>query len=78
MAPRLTIYDIKRLTVETSPYFFSRATMRFFHQTLKGYTVNKQADGRYRIACAMRDNTGRYMGETVRFYNPVNRELEGA
>lgn len=74
----MTIYDIRRLTSETSPYFFTRDTMRFFHQTLRGYSVRKQPDGRYRIACAMRDGSGRYMGETERFYNPLNHKLERA
>lgn len=73
---RLTIYDIKRLTAETSPYFFSRDTMRFFHQTLRSYSVTKQADGRYRIAADMRDSNGRHMGVTERFFNPATNTLD--
>jgi hypothetical protein len=37
----MTIYEIKRRTAETEPYFFSRASMRFFHQTLKDFKVYK-------------------------------------
>ncbi len=74
MAHRLTIYDIKRLTSETSPHFFERSTMRFFNQRLKDYSVCKQSDGRYRIYCPF--GPGRPKGETVRYYNPNNHELE--
>ena len=71
----MTIYEIKRLTKDTAPYFFSRDTMRFFGQTLKSFRVNKQADGRYRVSASSGDNwDGDH--ETVRFYNPVNNELE--
>lgn len=65
----MTIYEIKRRTAETSPYFFSRNTMKFFEQTLKNFKVYKQSDGRYKIVCK-----GKH--ETIRFFNPVNNELE--
>ena len=74
----MTIYEIKERTKETSPCFFSRDTMRFFHQTLRSFSVTKQADGRYRIAADMRDSNGRHVGVTERFFNPVNNELERA
>ena len=35
----LTIYDIKRLTIETSPYYFSKDTLEFFGQTMKDFEV---------------------------------------
>ncbi len=72
----MTIYEIKERTKETAPYFFSRDTMRFFHQTLRSYSVTKQSDGRYRVAADMRDSSGRLMGVTERFFNPANNELE--
>ena len=68
----MTIYEIKRLTQDTAPYFFSRDTMRFFGQTLKSFRVKKQADGRYRVSA----NADDFIHETVRFYNPENNELE--
>lgn len=37
----MTIYEIKRLTEKTEPYFFSRNTMKFFKQTLKDFRVYK-------------------------------------
>ena len=72
----MTIYDIKARTAETSPYFFTRDTLRFFHQTMRMFSVRKQSDGRYRITAPMRDHDGRHMGETVRYFNPLNNELE--
>lgn len=72
---RLTIYDIKRLTQETSPYFFSRDSMRFFGQTLKDFKVYKQKDGKYLIIAG----SGKNWNEkhyTKRLFNPLNNELE--
>lgn len=76
MTNRLTIYDIKRLTAETAPYFFTRKTLRFFGQTMRSFSVKKCGD-RVRISAPMIDRfTGRVMGETVRFFNPENNKLE--
>ena len=72
----MTIYQIKELTKETSPYFFSRSTLRFFGQTMRSFSVKKQADGRYRVSAPSRDYSGTLRGETVRFFNPKNNELE--
>jgi len=66
----MTIYDIKRLTSETSPYFFSKNTMKFFGQRMSDFKVYKQEDGRYLILAENRH------GETKRFFNPLNNELE--
>jgi hypothetical protein len=71
-----TIYEIKRLTESTSPYYFTRKTMKFFHQTMRDFRVCKNGDGRIRISAPMRDNTGRVVGESVRYFNPVNNQLE--
>jgi hypothetical protein len=72
----MNIYDIKRLTSETSPYFFSRDSLRFFNQTMRSFKVQKQPDGRYRISSPIIDKGGCDMGETVRYFNPINNELE--
>lgn len=45
----MTIYEIKRRTAETAPYFFSRKTMKFFKQTLKDFSVKKIGDKKYLI-----------------------------
>lgn len=74
---RLTIYDIKRLTSETAPYFFTAKTLKFFGQTMRSFSVKKQPDGRYYISAPMLDRfTGRVMGLTERFFNPANNTLE--
>jgi len=41
-----TIYDIKRQTAETAPYFFNRQSMKFFNQTLKDFIVKQSPTGR--------------------------------
>lgn len=74
---RLTIYDIKYLTQETAPYFFVPKTLKFFGQTMRSFSVRKQADGRYLISAPMVDRfTGRYMGKTERYFNPITNELQ--
>ena len=71
----MTIHEIKKLTENTAPYFFSRDTMRFFGQTLKDFSVVKQDDGRFKVSAPSGDNwDGDH--ETVRFYNPENNVLE--
>ena len=73
----MTIYDIKRLVSETSPKYFSRNTLKFFGQTMKGWHLKKLSDGRTRISQEMKDRfTGRVVGESVRYYNPETNILE--
>lgn len=76
----MTIYDIKRLTNQTSPYFFSRNTLKFFKQTLKDFRVYKQKDGKYLITAPMyrTNDNGKlvYVSDTKRLFNPITNELE--
>ncbi len=71
----MTISAIKSATLKTSPFFFSKQTLKFFGQTMKSFKVSKQPDGRYKINAPINDN-GTNRGETVRYFNPVNNELE--
>jgi len=71
---RLTIHDIKYRVQDTSPYFFSRDTLRFFGQRMKDFRVYKQADGRYMIRAL--HGPGKPRGETIRFFNPTTNELD--
>lgn len=73
---RTTIYDIKRLTEATSPYFFSRKTLKFFHQTMRDFRTQKQPDGRIMIYAPIKDNLGKSIGQTLRYFNPTNNTLE--
>ncbi len=73
----MRIADIKRLTADTNPHYFSRATLRFFGQTMRSFSVVRQSDGRYQVSASMYSN-GRYMGHSVRYFNPTTNELERA
>jgi hypothetical protein len=74
---KFTIYDIKRLTEDTSPHFFTRKTMKFWGQTLKDFSVQKMDDGRYRISAPYRDVHGKFTNKyTERYFNPKTNELE--
>lgn len=73
----MTIYEIKQRTQDTAPYFFVSKTLKFFGQTMRSFSVRKQADGRYIITAPMKDRfTGRNMGETKRYFNPNTNELQ--
>ena len=74
----MTIYEIKKRTKKTAPFFFSRNTMRCFGQRLSDFTVEKQSDGRYKISAP---SDPFFLGsennhETVRYFNPENNVLE--
>jgi hypothetical protein len=71
----MTIYQIKEFTKETSPFFFTKQTLGFFGQTMRSFKVSKQEDGRYKIYAPSYCNT-QYMGDTIRFFNPLTNELE--
>ena len=71
----MNIYDIKRLTSKTNPYFFSPETLKFFGQTMEDFEVMKQPDGRYKIK-AIYWNAPVKSYYTIRFFNPENNELE--
>lgn len=71
---RLTIYDIKN-RLQDAPYFFSRKTMKFFHQTLKDFSVKKQPNGTYHISAPMRDYSGKIMGTTKRIFDPKTNKF---
>ncbi len=73
----MTIYEIKRLTAENSPYFFNSKTLKFFGQNMRSFSVKKQPDGRYLITAPIVDRfTNRSMGETKRYFNPQTNELQ--
>lgn len=71
----MTIYEIKKLTKETSPYFFDEKTMKFFGQSMRDFKVTKELDGRYMIYAPVISN-GSVVSHTKRFFNPINNELE--
>jgi hypothetical protein len=66
----MTISQIKKLTSETEPYYFSRKTMRWWGQKMSDFSVSKCEDGRYLIQAPSK------YGDSVRYFNPSNNELE--
>lgn len=73
---RLTIYEIKRLTADTEPYFFSPNSMKFFGQRLSDYSVYKIDDTHYKISAPIKDRGGKVRGYTERIFNTETRKLE--
>jgi len=71
-----TIYEIKKLTKESAPYFFDKETMKFFNQRLKDFKVFSKDKGRFKISAPSHDFRGEYMGDTIRYFNPTTNELE--
>tara|TARA_Y100000401_G_scaffold116002_1_gene120841 strand:+ start:6081 stop:6302 length:222 start_codon:yes stop_codon:yes gene_type:complete len=71
----MTIYEIKKRTETTEPYYFSRNTMKFFGQKLKDFKVTKESDGRYKIAAPIR-KAFMVDTESVAYFNPTNNKLE--
>lgn len=72
----MTIFQIKKRTRDTSPYFFSLKTLRFFGQSLNSFMVQDLGDGKHRISAPIYDSRGVIMGETVRIFNEATNELE--
>lgn len=64
-----TIYDIKRLTAETSPYYFSNNTMKHFNQTLRDFKVYRNGD-KFLIQAKHKH------GVSQRLFNPITNKLE--
>ena len=72
----MNIYQIEELTKKTSPYFFSKSSMKFFGQTMSKFRIKQQTDGRWLISQAMKNNKREVVGYTERYFNPKNNELE--
>lgn len=72
----MTIHDIKRLTSETEPCFFSPENMRFFGQTLQDFHVRKLPDGKYYIwAPSGPSERWRHKHVTRRIFDPLTNKL---
>jgi hypothetical protein len=71
----MTIYEIKARTKETSPYFFSRRTLKFFGQTMKSFKVRKLNDHEYFIFAPSYSN-GKIIGYTKRIFDTRNNKLK--
>jgi|LakMenE01Jun11ns_1017448.scaffolds.fasta_scaffold9252569_1 hypothetical protein len=67
----IDIYEIVDRTRITSPYYFSKDTMKAFGQTISKFSVKRMPDGRVRIS--QKSKQGFY---SIRYFNPVNNKLE--
>ena len=66
----MNIQEIKARTEKSSPYFFSKETMRFFGQGMRDFKVYKELDGKFLIIAKSMH------GVTKRLFNPITNELE--
>ena len=71
----MTIYEIKKQTEETAPYFFSKETLKFFGQTMKSFKVKKLNEKEYLITAPSYSNR-KLMGQTQRIFNVDSKKLE--
>lgn len=68
-----TIYEIKRATLETAPYFFEPQTMKFWGQTLKSFSVYPTENKNEFLIEAPTKIEGIY---TRRIFNTLTKTLE--
>ena len=71
----MTIHDIKALSHDDAPHFFSRQTLRFFGQTMRSFSVRKAADGRRYLVTAPVIIDGRHAFDTARYFDPETNTL---
>ena len=71
----MTIYEIKHRTKETSPYFFTRETLRFFNQTMKNFKVSKIRGENKWLIIAPYQGFGKVL-YTERIFNGDTNKLE--
>jgi hypothetical protein len=71
----MNIYDIKRATKETAPYYFSKKTLAHFGQTMKSFQVRKMESGRYIVEAPSYDREGKFMGYSLRIFDPETNDL---
>ena len=71
-----TIYQIKQATSESSPYFFSTKTLRFFNQKLTDFKVEKTSDPNiFYLWAWCKNSNGEKTFKTERFFNIKTGEL---
>lgn len=71
-----TIYEIKELTKESSPYFFSDDTMDFFGQRLSDFKVY-ETDSEHKFLIVAYSRKPEFKGcKTERIFNSLTNELE--
>lgn len=72
-----TIYDIKAMTLENAPFYFTRDTLKYFGQTMKSFTVAQSPKGNVYIYAPIYTNSRdqrRFMGYSFR--QVINNDLK--
>jgi hypothetical protein len=76
---KMDIYEIKRRTTKSAPYFFSPGTLKFFGQKMSDFKIHKiKKSGNILItAPSYWDIGGRktFMGKTKRLFNPKKNKF---
>jgi len=74
----MNIFEIKRLSEEKEPFYFDIKTMKSFGQTMRGWSIKKQNDGRFRISQPIMDRfiPNKIVGKSIRYFNPLTNDLE--
>ena len=68
-----TIYQIKRATLQTAPYFFDSKTLKFWGQTMKSFKVYKTDVPHLFLIEGAKGNAP---FKTRRIFNALNNTLE--
>jgi hypothetical protein len=75
MKKKMDIYEIKKRTMESAPYFFSKETLKFFGQRMSSFRVHKVNKYEYYINAPSYLN-GKLMGYTERLFDTRTNELK--
>jgi hypothetical protein len=72
----LNIYGIKKnYESKTGGYYFSRSTLKFFHQTLRSFHVSKLNEETYFITAPIMDCRGKTVGDSTRVFDKTSGRL---
>ena len=72
----MTIYEIKKRTEKSSPYFFTRNTLKFFGQKMKDFHVKKtKKSNLFYIYAQIKDYQGVRRGLTEQLFDSNTNDL---
>lgn len=71
MANKLTLSEIRAISLEKGRSFFARRTLKFFGETMKNYQVRHAPDGTIYI-----DRRGGMAGDGTFVFDPVTGETD--
>ncbi len=72
----MTIYEIKKRTEKSNPYFFKRNALKFFGQKIKDFHVKKtKKSNLFYIYAQLKDHKGAVRGLTENLFDSNTNEL---